>query len=851
MKYFIVSLLVLFIETSFAQTDTTVTFKVYGVCAAFCKPRIESASKGKGVVSAIWDVDTKMLSLTYDPSKTTVDKAQKRILDVGHDVVNKKAKDIIYQSLPECCHYREMKSMDSTNTENTVDTSTSKAVSNDEVKGVVLEQDNKGTLTPLTGASITWLGTNIGTRTDNDGVFRLKQNGKRLIVSYTGFATDTISVVPTKEFKIILASGNQLKEVKVTSSLRSTYTSSVDVYRTQNITQKELFKAACCNLSESFETNPSVDVSYNDAVTGSKQIQLLGLSGIYTQLTIENLPGPRGLATSLGLNSIPGPWIESIQLSKGTGSVANGFESIAGQINVELKKPATSEKLYANVYTNDFGKTDLNINLSQKLGSKWSTEVLLHDDFLYNKMDDNKDGFRDLPTGNLFTAANKWGFDNNKGLMSQFGFKILKDNRTGGQVNYNPSTDKFTSNSYGVGIDTKRYEAFGKIGYVFPRKRYKSIGLQLSAFDYTQNSYFGFTNYDAHQQSFYSNLIYQSIIHTTLHKFRTGFSFQYDKYNEEFKTNNYRRTEAVPGAFFEYTYTPSTKFDVVAGIREDHNSLYGWFTTPRINVRYQPFKNTVIRLSGGRGQRTANIFAENNSVLVSSRAVDIISSIAGGAYGLKPEVAWNKGITVDQKFDLFNRAATVGIDFFRNDFQNQVVVDVEDARTIKFYNLNGKSYSNSFQTEFSFMPIQKFDVKLAYRLFDVKTTYGNQLLQKPLISRNRAFANLGYETNGWKFNYTVSYSGKKRLPSTATNPAEYQRPDYSPSFVMMNAQLSKTIGAKHPIDIYVGSENLTNYIEKRAIIAADQPFSNYFDASLVWGSVTGRMLYAGLRFTFK
>ena len=435
--------------------------------------------------------------------------------------------------------------------------------------------------------------------------------------------------------------------------------------------------------------------------------------------------------------------------------------------------------------------------------------------------------------------------------MSQFGFKILTDDRTGGQTNYNASADKFTTNSYGLGINTKRYEAFGKSGYVFPQKRYKSIGLQLSAFDHTQNSYFGFTKYDAHQQNFYSNLIYQSIIHTTIHKFRTGLSFQYDKYNENFNINNYRRTEIVPGAFFEYTYTPSTKFDLVAGLREDHNNLYGWFTTPRLNVRYQPFKNTVIRASAGRGERTANIFAENNGVFVSSRTIEIIASIANGAYGLKPEVAWNKGITLDQKFQLFNRTASLGLDFFRNDFTNQVVVDLENPGVIKFYNLQGKSYSNSFQSEISFIPLAKLNVKLAYRLFDVKTTYGNQLLEKPLISRNRAFGNFGYEFNKWKFDYTITYSGKKRLPSTAANPVEYQRPDYSPSFVMMNAQVSKTIGSKNPFEIYIGSENITNNIERDAIIAADQPFSPYFDASLVWGSVTGRMLYGGLRFTIK
>lgn len=720
------------------------------------------------------------------------------------------------------------------------------------VNGVVLAEDSKGAFKPLAGASIMWLNTTSGTTTDENGVFNIKSNGERLVVSYAGYRPDTISVFPQKELKIILATGKQLNEVKVTSSRAATYINANDPFRTSNITQKELFKAACCNLSESFETNPSVDVSYSDAVTGSKQIQLLGLAGIYTQLTVENLPGPRGLATSLGLNSIPGTWIESMQLNKGTGSVANGFESIAGQINVELKKPATSERLYANMYVNDFGRTDVNLNLTHQLNNKWATTLLLHNDYFRNKMlDFNKDGFRDLPTGNLFSAVNRWSYDNSKGVMSQFGIKFLDDKKTGGQVHFEPSKDMVPNHHYGLQINTRRVEGFGKIGYVFPQKKYQSIGLQLSAFNHQQNSYFGMTNYNAKQQNFYSNLIYQSIINSTIHKFRTGLSFVYDKYNEDFKANNYQRKEVVPGAFFEYTYTPSEKFDLVAGIREDHNSLYGFFTTPRLNVRYEPIKGTIIRASAGRGQRTANIFAENNGVFASSRQVNIIASSASGAYGLKPEVAWNKGISIDQKFKLFSRAASLGVDFFRNDFTNQVVVDLEDARAIKFYNLQGKSYSNSFQAELTFIPVQQFDVKLAYRLFDVKTTYNEQLLQKPLTAQDRAFANLAYETNGWKFDYTVSYSSRKRLPSTAVNPVQYQQPSYSPSFATMNAQVSKTLGKKNLFDIYLGGENLSNYYQKNAIIAATQPFSEYFDASMIWGPITGRMFYAGMRFRIK
>lgn len=875
-KYITMLVLVFTGITSYSQSnqpapkDTSITFKVHGACIQ-CKNRIEAAVKGKGVKAASWDIDSKILSLTYNPSQTSLDKIQNRIVAVGHDIGDKKAKINVYNELPSCCHYREMEKMMDEVVADTMkmaqtdtvsmkkDTATKVVIAAPEmtshiVKGVVLESDKKGVFTPLVGASVVWLGTNNGTFTDSIGVFSIKHDGtgSRLIVSYTGYQSDTLTVTEMKELKIILATNKRLGEVIVTSKQRSTYLSATNPIRTQVMTDKELFKAACCNLSESFETNPSVDVSYNDAVTGSKQIQLLGLSGNYTQLTVENLPGPRGIATPLGLNSIAGPWVESIQLTKGIGSVANGYESIAGQINVELKKPENSEKVYANAYINDFGKTDLNLNLSKKIGKKWSTGLLLHDDFIANKqLDFNKDGFRDLPTGNQFSLINRWKYDNGKGFLTQFGVKVLNDKRTGGEVGYDANTDKNTTNKYGLGINTERYEAFAKIGYVFPQKKYKSIGLQLSAIDHKQDSYFGLTTYNAKQQNFYANLIYQSIINTTVHKFRTGISFLYDKYNEDFKAVNYKRTETVPGGFFEYTFTPNPKFSAIAGIRGDYNNLFGFFVTPRLHLRYEPIKGTTIRVSTGRGQRTANIFAENTSVFVSSRQVNIIGAEPGKAYGLNPEVAWNKGISVDQKFKLFHNDAMFSIDYFRNDFNNQVVVDLENPREVKFYNLQGKSYSNSFQAELNVEPVKKLNVRLAYRYFDVKTTYSGKLLQRPLIANNRAFANLDYATNGWKFDYTINYNGRKRIPGTETNPVQYQRDQYSPNFILMNAQISKTVGKKHPMDFYIGGENLTNYFQKNVIVAANQPFSPYFDASLVWGPVTGSMFYAGWRFKLK
>lgn len=839
------------------MVQNTVSFKVAGVCG-MCQKRIENAAEGKGLKKAQWNVATQLLSLHIDPEAYDVEAAKQRILAAGHDVEDRQADQRAYRRLPDCCRYRD---------ENNVHKLTGVAGHGDHgghhehvVTGVVMQENTRGELSPVTSANVYWLeDRSINARSDSSGVFRIdhRDGFKQLVVTHTGHQPDTLNVTDPHEVLVVTAKGNVLNEVSVSARRSSNYISALNPTRLEVLTGQELFKAACCDLSESFETNVSVDVVNSDAVTGSKQIQMLGLSGIYTQLTVENLPGPRGMATPLGLNSISGTWIESIQIGKGIGSVVNGFENIAGQINVELKKPENSEALYFNAYTNNAGRSDVNLNLSHRFNERWTGGLLLHDNFMYNKnMNFSNNGFRDVPVGNLFSGVNRWKYENGKGLMVQFGIKFLSDNRTGGQVDFDPSTDKLTENRYGLGFDINRYEAFAKIGYVFPQHTQRSIGLQLSGSAYDQKSYFGLRTYDAEQRNGYANLIYQDIIGTVVHKYRTGLSLQYDRYNEQYAVpqsdaQRFARTEVVPGGFFEYTYSPSSKFDAVIGLRGDYNNLYGWFATPRAHLRYQPVPGTTIRLSSGRGQRTANIFAENTAALASARLVRIAAANTGDeAYGLRPEVAWNSGLSFDQSFRLFGREASFSTEFFRNDFTNQVVVDYENPRELVFYNLQGKSYSNSLQTEFRFMPLPHFEARMAYRFFDVKTTYGGELLQRPLVARHRGFLNLAYRTHsgGWHFDYTLNLTGQKRLPSTDANPAAYRMPGYSKAYTTMNAQISKTFGKVRPFDLYIGGENLTNFFQRDPVLAADQPFSEFFDTSMLWGPITGRMFYAGIRF---
>lgn len=846
MKTYLLIVGLLISSFSFAQNkkDTTINFKVSGSCA-MCEKRITDVALKNGAKEARWNSQTQLLTVSLNQAKVTKEKLQEKIAEVGHDTEPFLAPDEVYNTLPECCLYRDAAKVAEHNS----------AHHAAKVMGVIMEEDNNGILKPLAGASIFLAGGKGGIVTKQNGFFSFEtENEKAVIeVSYVGFQPAQIDVRQGDHLTIVLNKSQPMEGIKVLSVKRSTYVSSLSTVRTQVMTKRELGKAACCNLSESFETNPSVDVSYNDAVTGSKQVQLLGLAGNYTQLTLENLPGPRGLATPMGLNSIPGTWVESIQLSKGTGSVVNGFESVAGQINIELAKPESSDHLYANVYVNDAGKTDINLNLAHEVSKKWSTALLLHDAFLKKTdVDFNKDGFRDIPSGNLFTALNRWQYFGDKGVEIQFGGRVLMDDKTGGLTSFDPEKNKLGTDVYGLGFDISRYEVFSKVGYVFPGRKYKSVGLQLSAISHKQDSYFGTTVYNASQKNYYANLIYQSIISNTNHKFRTGLSVVADKYDELLKTTTYRRNETVTGAFFEYTFTGGEHFSMIAGVRADYNNIYGSFVTPRLHLRYEPVKGTVIRIAAGKGQRTANIFAENAGMFVSSRTVNILAADAGKAYGLQQETAWNEGITVDQKFKLMNRNGSIGIDFFRTDFKNQVVVDWDEtARQVSFYNLDGKSFSNSFQAEINYEVLKKLELRLAYRLFDVRTTYHGMLMQKPLLSKHRGFINLAYEVSKFKFDYTVSFNGQKRLPHSQDNPAAYQWRETSPSFVQMNAQVTKVAGEKFPLEFYLGAENLTNYFQKDAIISAGQPFGQYFDASMVWAPVTGRMFYAGMRYKLK
>jgi outer membrane cobalamin receptor len=729
------------------------------------------------------------------------------------------------------------------------------------LKGIVVDVDFKGNIIPIQGAYVKWLNEKNIVLTDTNGVFQIpfSVDTKSLVVSYVGYKTDTLFVAEKKFIKVLLITKNNLKDVNISIERKSTEISFIDPWKTTIMNEKELFKAACCNLSESFETNPSVDVNLTDAVTGTKQIQMLGLASQYTQLTQENMPGARGLAVNYGNTYTPGTWINNIQVTKGTGSVVNGFESIAGQINTELHKPDVKEKLYFNAYGSEGGRLETNLIYALKNSPSFSQSILLHGSTLLLKMDNNNDGYLDNPLGYQLNLMYRFKYDKGKGFILQGGANIINDEKTGGQFNFEESKRNLFTH-YGTNIKASKNDAWLKIGYVFSKKIYKSFGLQLLTQSQNFNTYFGKNIYTGLQESFYANFIYQSLINTSDHKFKTGFSFMMDNYNEHLGNHNnmmnnstyyqFKRNENVSGTFFEYTYSHLNNFNLVFGQRVDYNNLYGLFYTPRLHTRWAINKQTVVRASAGRGQRTANIIAENTGLLVSSRQFVFNPNYSTNAYGLQPEVAWNFGLSITKDFKLNYRKGTVSVDYYYTYFQNQVVVDRDiKINEVRFYNLNGKSYSNSLQIQLDYELIKRLDVRLAYRLYDVQTQYDSiGKKEVPLIAAHRAFLNIGYTTkNKWSFDLTCQWIGPKRLPSTQQNTTDKQLPNFSNSFYLFNAQFSKSLFNKK-LDLYLGIENIFNFKQTNPIIDAQNPFGSNFDASMVWGPVFGQMIYAGLRF---
>ena len=727
------------------------------------------------------------------------------------------------------------------------------------IEGTVYEQDENGKKTPLPGVNVYWKIVNEGTVTDANGHYKIPLHERIgcLVFSCISYENDTVHhMVEPAHYDHVFHSIHMLNEVEIQAREKAFYINPIKAIAVQEITSENLKRAACCTLAGSFENNASVDVNYSDAVTGAKQIQLLGLSGIYTQMMTEIIPNFRGLASTFGLNYVPGTWMNVIQVSKGTSSVRNGYESIAGQINVDYKEPLKdkSEKVFFNLYANSMLMTDFNFNGRVKVGKNDGIMLFGHVSRNFMKMDGNGDSFMDDPLTAQYNVFLRYNHPHIGRFGCKLGIKALKENRLGGQMDFDPKHRLDVGyNLYGIGINTERYEAFAKCGYHFDRKD-TSIGLQQQVTYHKVDSYYGLTDYNATQLSYYANILFDSYIVNDHHTYSVGASYTYDRYDEY---QNFlftfqdatpgRRVEHVPGAFAEYVFNDNHHWSVIAGFRADYNSYYQkMLYTPRLHVRFKTHDDFALRVSAGKGYRSPNILAENSTMLASARVIRFLDMP-------KIENAWNYGINLTKDFHIGWRELTLQADFYRTDFVNQIVLDRDaDAHEVRIYNLDGKSYSNSAQIEANCEIFKDFDLTLAFRYNDVKMTINDTLREKPFVNRYKGLVTMSYAPGTWQFDFTTQFNGDSRVPNlndNATAVAHHQNIERSPFYVIMNAQITKKLGKNW--EIYVGGENLTNYTQKYPIISAENPFSEDFDASMVWGPLSGIRAYLGVRFQIK
>jgi outer membrane receptor for ferrienterochelin and colicins len=715
-----------------------------------------------------------------------------------------------------------------------------------QVRGTVYGSDTNAT-NEVYGARIELIRSGIKVLTDTHGKFEFtlpKETPDTMVITARGFYPDTMILQKEDRFsnlKIVLYSQLLLPEVAASYKKGSKSILKLRTLLVEEIGEGELRKAACCNLSESFETNASVDVSFTDAVSGAKQIQMMGLNGVYTQMQLENIPYLRGLESAFGLNSLPGTWINSIQITKGTGPAVNGYESMAGLINLEIKKPHDMERFYLNAYGNSIGRAELNLHGAVALSPKWSAALFAHGSSQTAIVDQNRDGFRDVPTGTNTAFLNRWHYQGDR-MEAQLGLSVYQEDKVGGELElgFDPSTEK-ASQYYGVRTKNDNVNVFAKTGFFFKDAPYRSVGILYNFKYHETNGFYGYRGYAGREKRGFINVIYDDIIGSTIHKTRFGLSATVVDFQQSQDSLIDNRTEMVPGVFGEYTYTGIRLVNVL-GARFDYHNLFGPMFSPRLHSKYTISENTDFRFTAGRGWRVPNYIVDNLSLLATGRKWIAPKKV-------EVEVSWNVGGSVVQEWKLFGRKSALVLDYYYTFFENQLLVDRDAAQdAIIFRYSDGVSFSHSFQSEYSFSPIRNVDVRLAYKYLEVKAEYNGALQNKVMVPKHRGFMNIAYKTRNkrWEYDFTTSVFGKSRLPLTILASGELTTQNESEVFPLVSAQITHIY---HRWDFYLGAENLANIRMENPILDSTNPFGSTFDATRVWSPVMGTIVYIGIRFS--
>lgn len=756
-----------------------------------------------------------------------------------------------------------------------------------QVRGTVTDSASRE---PLPSAPVWWAGTSIGVEADGNGRFDigLVKGYDKLVAGYEGYLYDTLTVGgPSENVEFRLRAEQSLDEIVVMAASRGNYTKLDGILKGEVISFAGLTKMACCNLAESFENNASVTVGYSDAITGARQIKMLGLAGIYTQILDETRPIMRGLGSPYGLSYTPGMWLESIQLAKGVTSVTGGHEAIAGQINLEYRKPNSETPLFVNVYADQDLRTEINVAAAQRLTDRLSHIMLAHYSANPLRRDHNGDGFIDTPTGTQFNVASRYLYLADNGIQMRAGFKYVDDSRLSGQMDFEPyaARDGFELyRLYGSEIRNRNLNAYFKIAvplgkYVWDNEKQSAersnLAVIADADHFGTDSYFGqLKDYRAHHNLLRLNAMYSWNINSR-HKLISGVSAQSDNYREFLRNGRMiytdeddyvamvanalmERSENTAGVYAEYSYSYSERFTAIAGLRGDYSVLHGFFATPRAHVRWAITPRLILRGSSGMGYRTANLITDNLWALATGRMLVGAGGVPLSEYTFTQMNTQEKSLTsggsLTWSFPLGrDRNASLSFDYFHSKFFNQVLADQEyDGQNVWFYSTGGRSYTDTYQIDFNWTPFSGFDVLATFRYNDAKVTLrrpggGSLLIEKPLTDRYKGLINLQYATRfrRWIFDFTAQINGPMRLP---TQDGDLSQSEHSPAYPIFYAQVTRRLGVS--TSVYLGCENITDYMQHHPVTWEGNVHSTSFNSSRIWGPLMGRKIYAGVRINF-
>lgn len=720
------------------------------------------------------------------------------------------------------------------------------------VTGEVVTEDRE----KIFGATVYWLESQKFTTTNENGSFSIEktEGDQKLIVRALGFASDTIDVgSQTKLYLHMVASGPE-DEIVIEERRKGTMFLHNSTFQTEQLTDVELKKAACCDLAGCFNTTASVESNTTDVVTNAKELRVLGLSGVYNQVLLEGLPFLQGASYTYGVSSIPGPLIRNIFISKGANSVLQGHESISGQINVILKQPDQAKSLFVNGYVNSFLESQLNTYFT--VGRKrWSNMTAFHMAQPGVRMDRDGDDFMDFPLTRRYELLNKikFGKPDDFGWSGWMGLRYVHENRVGGQMDFNPESDLGGNEVFGQDIEFNQPEVWLQGAYKFNDK-YR-IRLMASSQFHHQTSWYGNKSYKSKQglvnaslqndfnygkEGFAESSLKAGVNYKYL-DLRETIMFTSNPYNLSY-AGDYKNTQHSFGIYAENNLKfNGGKGDWILGGRMDFHNQFGANFTPRTLLRYSPVKNMSIRGSVGYGWRVMNLFPENSGILASNRDIII-------ANDLKPERAINTGVSFAQTFYTDPVNITFSTDYYYTRFLNQIFPDYDvEPLEIHVQNFEDKSVSHSYQADLNFDIMGLVEIRTSYNFLDVYRVMNGANYTLPFNPKHRVLTALSFSpmSNKWSIDANMHWYGKRKLPNTSSNPPEYQRPDFSESFATLDAQFSYFFSK---FELYLGCENIFDFRQKKPIISWEDPFGQYFDTSSAWGPTRGREFYAGFRF---